>query len=51
MPEKVQPELKDFKEVKIVGDPKVGKLVVAAGEMPEGVEKCKFQWYRVRVSD
>jgi len=49
MPEQKEAETKDFKEVKIVGEAKVGKLLVAAGEMPEGVEKCKFQWYRVRT--
>lgn len=26
----------------------MGKLLVAAGEMPPGVQRCKFQWFRVR---
>jgi hypothetical protein len=38
-----------FQDVKIVGEPKVGKLLVAAGEMPQGVSRCKFQWFRVRA--
>jgi len=38
-----------FQDVKIVGEPKVGKLLVAAGEMPSGVSRCKFQWFRVRT--
>jgi hypothetical protein len=39
----------DFKEVSIVGEPKVGKLLVASGDMPARVERCKFQWFRVRT--
>jgi hypothetical protein len=40
-------ESKDFQEVSIVGEPKVGKLLVASGDMPAKV--CP-SWVRQRPS-
>eukprot|EP00854_Cymbomonas_tetramitiformis_P003885 gene3885-4846_t len=49
MEQKQMQATKSDGSVAIVGDARVGKLLVAAGSLPPGSTRCKFQWWRVRV--